>query len=128
MRLITGGAYQGKTEYAMNIAGISKDKLIDGADCNWMDWNNVNAINHFHLLIKRLLLEHQNVLQIVKEMIKVNPEIVIITNELGCGVVPVDAFDRNYREVTGRICCFLAKEASQVHRVICGIGQVIKHD
>ncbi|MCI9019059.1 MAG: cobinamide kinase, partial [Lachnospiraceae bacterium] len=55
-------------------------------------------------------------------------EAVIVVNELGSGVVPIDAFDRNYRETTGRICCELAKKAREVHRVVCGIGMVIKHD
>ena len=30
-----------------------------------------------------------------------NPDIVLVSNELGYGVVPIDAFDRNYRETTG---------------------------
>ena len=55
-----------------------------------------------------------------------NPEIILVTNELGYGVVPVDRFDREYRERTGRICCEISKEAKEVPRVICGIGTVIK--
>ena len=31
------------------------------------------------------------------------------------------------REKTGRICCRIAKEAGEVHRVVCGLGTVIKH-
>ena len=50
-----------------------------------------------------------------------------MTNELGYGVVPTDSFDRAYREKTGRVCCRIAKEADEVHRVVCGIGTVIKH-
>ena len=49
-----------------------------------------------------------------------------MTNELGYGVVPVDAFDRLWREKTGRICTELAGKAEEVHRVVCGIGMVIK--
>lgn len=56
-----------------------------------------------------------------------NPNVIIVTNELGYGIVPMERFDREYREKCGRICCELAKEANEVHRVVCGIGEVIKH-
>ena len=55
-----------------------------------------------------------------------NPRILLISNELGCGVVPVDAFDRKYRETAGRICTEIAAKSSQVIRVVCGIGTVLK--
>ena len=55
-----------------------------------------------------------------------NPEILVITNELGSGVIPADPFDRQWREASGRAACDLAKYAAQVHRVVCGIGTVIK--
>ena len=55
-----------------------------------------------------------------------NPQVVLVVNELGCGVVPMDAFDRKYRERAGRLCCALAREAEEVHRVLCGIGTRIK--
>ena len=41
-------------------------------------------------------------------------------------MVPLDAFDRNYRECAGRILIELAKNATEVHRVIVGSGQRIK--
>ena len=37
-----------------------------------------------------------------------NPDLVLISNELGYGVVPMDVFDRNYRETTGRVCTEIA--------------------
>ena len=55
-----------------------------------------------------------------------NSEIVLITDEIGYGIVPADAFYREYRETHGRVCTQIAAEAKEVHRVICGIGTVIK--
>ena len=60
------------------------------------------------------------------QLIEKNPDILLITNEQGYGVVPTDRFDREYREKTGRICCQIAKEAKEVHRIVCGVGTVIK--
>ena len=47
-------------------------------------------------------------------------------DEVGGGIVPVDPEDRIYRELVGRAGQRLAKEAEQVHRVLCGIGVRIK--
>ena len=38
----------------------------------------------------------------------------------------MDAFERAWRERTGRIGCDLAKQAEAVYRVTCGIGTRIK--
>ena len=54
------------------------------------------------------------------------PDCVIISDEIGNGIVPLDAFEREYRERTGRILVELAARAEEVERVICGIGQKIK--
>ena len=49
-------------------------------------------------------------------------------NELGYGVVPIDKFDREYRETTGRVCTRLAKKSKSVVRIICGMECVLKDE
>ncbi len=127
MWLISGGAYQGKLEYVLNKKQISFVDIIEGENCAFQDLLEKPLVTHFHLWVKRMLLEKKDVAALVDQIIQKNPEIIIIVNELGCGIVPIDAFDREYREITGRICCRLAKDATEVHRVACGIGMVIKH-
>ena len=51
---------------------------------------------------------------------------IIISTEIGYGIVPMDALERKWREKTGRIFCMLAKRADKVTRITCGIGTVIK--
>ena len=51
---------------------------------------------------------------------------VVICNEVGCGLVPVDPAERERRERTGRLCIELAKRADRVIRVVCGVGTAIK--
>ena len=51
---------------------------------------------------------------------------VVIADEIGCGLVPIDPFERAWREETGRILCALAREAEAVVRVHCGFPQAIK--
>lgn len=50
----------------------------------------------------------------------------LICDEVGSGVVPMDAFERQYRETVGRVMCRLTPEADQVIRVQCGIGTILK--
>ncbi len=127
MWLISGGAYQGKLDYAINILGMDKEAAVDGLTCDWEELLETPLVNRFHLWIDRMLKEEKDVKGLVEELLKTNPNIIILVDELGCGIVPLEPYDRYYREVTGRICCQLASAAQEVHRVICGIGTVIKH-
>lgn len=51
---------------------------------------------------------------------------IILCQEVGCGVVPLDPEDRRWREAVGRVCVRLAREADTVVRLVCGIPQVLK--
>lgn len=55
-----------------------------------------------------------------------NPDIVIVSNELGYGIVPVEKADRMWREAVGRLCTCLAARSEMVVRVVCGIGMRLK--
>ena len=54
------------------------------------------------------------------------PDCILISDEIGNGIVPIDAFERQYREKTGRILIEAAKKADKVVRVICGVRQILK--
>ena len=51
---------------------------------------------------------------------------VVICNEVGCGIIPVEPRERRGREATGRLCILLAQQAEAVVRMVCGIPCVIK--
>ncbi len=131
MIFIIGGAYQGKLEYALDLFNLKED---DVANCLNADKNDIctkPVIYNFHLLIKRLLEEYKESSKVKEEVNAIlakNPNAVIISNEIGYGVVPIDKFDRQYRELTGRISCEVVKNSSEVHRVVCGIGTIIKEE
>lgn len=131
MIFVIGGENQGKLEYVLNLKNLDNNDVADCSYCSEEDIADKKIIYNFNLLIKRMLKEYEDseiVKEKVKEILDRNEEAVIISNEIGYGVVPIDSFDRQYRELTGRISCDIAKKAEQVHRVICGIGTVIKGD
>lgn len=51
---------------------------------------------------------------------------VVICNEVGSGVIPVERAERAGREATGRLCVLLAQRADCVVRMVSGIPTVIK--
>lgn len=51
---------------------------------------------------------------------------VVVCDEVGCGIVPLNADDRAWRERVGRLCCDLAARADTVVRMVCDVPQVIK--
>ncbi len=51
---------------------------------------------------------------------------VVLWREMGCGLVPMDRDFAKQREVLGRLACDLAKEATAVYRMTCGIAQKLK--
>lgn len=126
MILVIGGASQGKTEYAVRQLGLQPAEMADGASCSIDELGRFRGVDRFHLLVKRLLSEGQDVSSLADQLWEINPELVVIVNELGCGIVPMDPADRLWREKTGRVCCELTQKAEKVYRVFCGIGAKIK--
>ncbi len=51
---------------------------------------------------------------------------VVIATEIGGGVVPLDAAEREARERAGRLNCLLAERADVVARVFCALPMVLK--
>ena len=51
---------------------------------------------------------------------------IVIVDEVGGGVVPIDSGERSAREASGRLACLLAERAAMVVRVFAGIPQVLK--
>lgn len=126
MILIIGGAFQGKKAYAQEMLGLLPEQMADGAQCNLEEIYSCRCIYHFHEWVRRRMADMGDWERDAKRIFEANPDVVIIANELGCGVVPMDAFDRNFRETEGRLLTCLAKKSTEVHRVVCGIGTVIK--
>ncbi len=51
---------------------------------------------------------------------------VVILPEMGSGVIPMEESERLLRENCGALAQLLAKEATVVIRVVCGLPQVLK--
>jgi adenosyl cobinamide kinase/adenosyl cobinamide phosphate guanylyltransferase len=124
--LITGGAYQGKLTFAKKVCHLEAPTIMNGSSDLSSVEGKIDIINGIHLYIHKLLVKGQDPWEKVRAYVEKNPNTIVIVDELGCGIVPMEASDREWREITGRICCWLANESSAVYRVICGVGTKIK--
>lgn len=104
MILVIGGFAQGKTEYAARL-WPERPVLPDLQE-------HLRQVEDGEAFADKLLAE--------------KGDWVILCDEIGCGVVPLFAEERRWREQTGRCLIRLAAEAEEVHRVCCGLGMRLK--
>lgn len=124
MRIITGGAFQGKRAFAEKLyPGV---EWTDGGRCALDEIRTCRAVYGFHEFVKRWIKQGKRWEELASLMLEENRDLILICDEIGCGLVPVDAFEREYRESTGRVMNALAEQAERVDRVVCGIGRRIK--
>ena len=126
MKLVIGGYANGKLDYVLGRPEAQAYRVYDGCLPEVAEWLEQVIIDHLNLWIKKQLEEQQNPEQRLDEFLKQCPDCILISDEIGNGIVPMDAFERKYREKTGRILIELAKQADEVVRVVCGIGQKLK--
>ncbi|MCM1577801.1 MAG: bifunctional adenosylcobinamide kinase/adenosylcobinamide-phosphate guanylyltransferase [Ruminococcus sp.] len=126
MIMITGGAFAGKKKFAREHFGIGENEVLDGGSCEPETVFSAKCVSDYHLLVKRLINEKIDVEKFTKRLCKENPGAVIIINETGCGIIPLEKSDRIWRKETGRAGCINAENFSAVVRVCCGIPTAIK--
>ena len=108
MKLYIGGAYQGQGD----LARAENPGAV--------------VIDAFHEQVRAAIDRGEDPCAFARDLCRRRPEAVIAANEVGSGIVPVDAKERAFREGVGRALCVIAQASEQVTRVVCGIGVRIK--
>ena len=153
MELYIGGFAQGKLEYVQNKKAEEAISIAMVIDCAQSDYqktlqsidnkiknenadvnnianvNDIVIINHLHLWVKDLLcegMEESEVQSTILSWVATHPNTILICDELGNGIVPLEKMERIWREQTGRLMIELAKQAERVERILCGLGQRLK--
>ena len=108
MIMITGGCFQGKTEFAEK------------------NFPNRELIVHFEKKILECIEKNEDTKVYTDTFIREHPEAVVVMHEIGNGIVPADKTERIWREEAGRAGCIIAEKAEKVYRVLAGIGVRIK--
>ena len=124
--MIIGGAYQGKAAYAKAQfpdvdwkfgGGITEEELL-----------KAEGVLGFQEYIRNALKAGEDLTGLAEKLAQQDTDVILVSEEVGYGIVPADAFERQYREAVGRVCTALAAKSRRVTRVVCGIGTVLKDD
>ncbi|MBD5500413.1 MAG: hypothetical protein HDR10_04285 [Lachnospiraceae bacterium] len=127
MKLVIGGYAQGKLAYVLEKYRLQEDVVWDGILSNHtVSGQKTVVIDHLHQWVKSRILDGGCPEKEIEAFLNDFEDCILISDEIGNGIIPLDAFEREYRERMGRILILLAKRAEEVERVICGIGQRIK--
>lgn len=131
MELYIGGYAQGKFEYVKS--KYPEAEIFDENNFNevlkYWETDKVVICNHFHRIVKAMLSTGVTMEMIqldIAQCIKRIPNMAVISDEVGNGIVPLEREEREFREINGRLLIQLAASAESVERIICGIPQKIK--
>ena len=110
--LVIGGAFQDKLNAALAFSHLTMEDVGENP-CE-----NKKIINNFQNYFKNNMND-EGLLEKCRGKI-------VIADEIGCGIIPLEKSDRIYREALGRFLCDLAAISDTVIRVTCGIPTFIK--
>lgn len=119
MELIIGGAYQGKKAYARNKYRLDEQEIFTCGEDGSIDFSS-RCICRLERYILACVREGKAPERSFR------PDAVVLCDDVSCGVVPMDAQLRAWREAVGRFLSGLSQEAEHVTRLFCGLPQVLK--
>ena len=126
MIFVIGGSFNNKLEFVLERFNLSIDDVYNSRSLD--DYKGERVINNFHEIVKEFYLKEKSLEEIIRVVDKLlkTEELIIICDEIGYGIVPIKKEDRLFRELNGRVSCYIAKRADEVFRVMYGVGNRIK--
>ncbi len=128
MNLIIGGAYQGKLEYAKKTYDLTEEDIFvctKESDAPEIDFSKtcICGIEEFAYVC---IQNGSDPLAYFREHEEEWQDSILICQDIFCGVVPLGADMREWRQTTGQLCKYLSGEAETVSRIFCGLEQRLK--
>ena len=120
MILIIGGAYQGKLDFAKDAFGITDEDVFTCAT------GEIDFSKRCIYKVEEFTYGHPDPIGYFKAHRQEWQNSILILQDIFCGVVPMGAQNRAWRQNTGRLSQYLSKEAAQVSRIFCGLEQRLK--
>lgn len=124
MILIIGGAFQGKRDFALSAFHLTEEDIYT-CDSTAIDFDRkcIDRLEEFTLACVQQGIDPVEVLRENREKWSGS---ILICQDIFCGVVPLGAEMRQWRQTTGKLCQYLSAEAEQVSRIFCGLEQRLK--
>ena len=140
MNFIIGGAYQGKLDYAVEEYNLKDEDVFEcgGPACDGATGDMPGTEEAPEIDFSRKCI--YNVEEFTYACVKCGVEpldyflehkaewqdSILICEDIFCGVVPLGADMREWRQATGRLCKYLSGQAESVVRIFCGLEQKLK--
>ena len=112
MIFILGGYAAGKRSYVRDVLGYTDDQMADG------ELSDKPVVYNVQDMAARFPPDELLAALCQKD--------VVIANEVGAGVIPIDKDQRLAREAAGRLSVLLAQRAQRVIRIVCGLPMELK--
>ena len=85
--MIIGGAFQGKAAFAEK--KYPEIEWVNGADADWNSIQNAKGVVNFHEFIRAEMKKNEDVSDLAEKLIQCNPGVLLVSDEVGYGVVPM---------------------------------------
>ena len=125
MIMVTGGAYQGKLDYAKKRYGLDDGDICTCTESDGISFGH-RCIDRTEEFVMWCIRSGKDAVEFLEQHKEEWKDSVFICEDMFCGVVPLGADMRAWREMTGRTCSYLSSEAVNVIRIFCGLEQVLK--
>ena len=124
MIFVFGGAHQGLEEYAREQCGA--DRIVQLSEDDAQIDFSTGAVAGLERYVLGCVRRGENAREYFEAHRAAWKDAVLRGTDFSCGLVPMEAENRLWREENGRLNNYLAGEAARVVRMFCGIAQVIK--
>jgi adenosylcobinamide kinase/adenosylcobinamide-phosphate guanylyltransferase len=121
-------AYKNFKDEFSNIAYHEYDGII--LDCITIMISNIllesfneDKENDYGLIEDKIIYQVDELIEVLKNA---GCKVVIVTNEVGSGIVPENKLSREFRDIAGRVNQRIAKAADEVYLVVSGLPVKIK--
>ncbi len=119
MVFISGGAYQGKLDFAREKYALTDEDIYICTEDAEPDWSR-RCLTHLeryaYYCVKNGRLPED----------RSGGDAILIGDDIFCGVVPIDPTERTWREEAGRFYGRLSTRAEKVWRLFCGLPMELK--
>lgn len=125
MHIYIGGAHNGKRAYVRNVLGNECVQWFEGELPDEVNSDSFIVVAGLENWLLRTDLPEQQAIDLIASSVKGKNAVIILT-DMNRGIVPMDAVQRNLRDVCGRLYQRLILEADEVTRIWYGIAQNLK--
>ncbi len=94
--------------------------------CSINDYIKEGSFRADNVIYRVKEVEVIDVYHFIDDIVSNNKDIIITCDEVGAGIVPIDRAVRDYRDIVGKMCQYIASKADEVYRVTAGLKQRIK--